>query len=205
MLNLKGFYHKIKNTNFNFKFSPDRLKNSIKSSLPQWMENQIESELSFFSKTGVNIDAIEYTISECIKLKNKPQIVRIIIKNNKILIKNYMPNKYHPRFIRLINFLRACLNCFKCPNVDLLYAIDDSYDEKCWLEKTLAPMFVISKKNGNNKAVLFPHIEWISQNDQLLETIEQYNNKYPWEKKKLKAYWVGGSSGAQDKIENNLR
>ncbi len=203
ILNLKGLYNIAKKSNSNFELDGDILKQKI---IPKWMEKQIEKDLQPFVREKIDSEKMQQTIQNLKKIKkNKPQIIHIKIYKNNISLKKIMPVKFHPRFIRFINFLNSCLKVINFPDVEFLYSIDDLYEDANWLKNIHVPIFVISKTKENKQVVLFPHIEWFSQNSLLLHKITQNNKRYEWENKKSQAYWTGSSSGNQKTMEDNLR
>ncbi|NGX34828.1 MAG: hypothetical protein K1060chlam1_01185 [Candidatus Anoxychlamydiales bacterium] len=213
--NLKGFYLAIRKDNFNFQISKKNLDEKI-NNFPTWMENQINSEFKNCEFKNCEFKNCEFTNSENIKneidqtiqnlkdqnLLKEAEIVKVKIKNNKIRYKNFLHLKLHPRFVRFQNFMQKSKKFIKFPDTVFLYSIADSIDNPKLLECLKAPVFCISKKQSNNKVILFPHIEWMEKNDLLLDSISKAAVHLNWDQKKPQAFWRGATTGYLELAKN---
>ncbi|NGX64102.1 MAG: hypothetical protein KR126chlam6_01527 [Candidatus Anoxychlamydiales bacterium] len=199
--NLKGLYLAVKKDNFDFHISSNELDEKIQK-FPSWMNKQINDDFKFFSKKN-DIDKTIQNLKNQNLLK-KAQLLKVKIKNNKVKYKNYLPTKFYPRFIRFHYFLQKLLKVKNLPDVEFLYSIADSIDDDDILNCLEAPIFCISKKQTNQKVILFPHIEWMSKNDVLLDSICKAALHLSWSQKQSLAFWRGTTTGFLD-IEKNER
>jgi hypothetical protein len=206
ILNLKGIYNKIKKDNLFYKFDK-KLYEEKKNSFPKFFLEEIERESNYWQKNKFSKKAIDITVKNLLeKFPDKRcNFVRVKIIDNKLYIQNYLKAKFHPRFVRFENFFKKALQNIKFEDVDFLYTILDSFDEPSWLECLKAPMFCISKKENNNKVILFPHIEWMQKNDSLIDQIKKKSNEIGFDNKINKAFWVGSSTGNFLDINQNER
>jgi hypothetical protein len=206
ILNLKGIYNKIKKDNFFYKFDK-KLFEEKKNSFPKFFLEEIEREFNYWQKNKFSKKDIDITVKNLVeKFPDKRcNFVRIKIIDNKLFIQNYLKAKFHPRIVRFENFFKKALQNIKFEDVDFLYSILDSFDEPSWLECLKAPIFCISKKKGNDKAILFPHIEWMQKNDCLIEQIKKKSKEIDFDNKVNQAFWVGSSTGNFSDINKNER
>jgi len=200
---LSGIWHQLKKSNYYFKVSEKKIT-EIMSKFPYWQKKQINNEFLSFKDEKIDVDQ---TLENLKKNKNflKLELLKITIKENKIFYENYLKNKFHPRFIRLKNFLKRCSKLFAFPNITFLYSISDTLDDFDISNKLKAPIFCISKKmnsNISNKIILFPHIEWIEKNDKLIDSIKKEAVKISWDKKKDQVFWRGTSTGFENLNKN---
>jgi hypothetical protein len=206
ILNLKGIYNKIKKYNYNFRFDKSIFEEK-KNNFPKFFLEEIEREFSHWKKNKFCRRDIDITVKNLLeKFPDKRcNFIRIKIIDNKLYIQNFLKTKFHPRLIRFENFFKKTLQNIKFEDIDFLYSIHDSFEEPSWLECLKAPMFCISKKKGNNKVILFPHIEWMQKNDVLIDQIKKKSAEINFESKINKAFWVGSSTGNFLNINQNER
>jgi Glycosyl transferase family 90 len=200
--NLKGLYLSLKKDNFYFQISQAKLNDKI-NNFPSWMEESIQYEIKNFQKNSLDIDKTIQNLKDQ-NLLQKAQVVKVIIKNNKISYKNYLSPKLHSRFIRLNSFLKRASSHIHLPEAIFLFSISDSLDDQNILDCLQAPVFCISKKINNDKVILFPHVEWLSKNDFLLKSISKTSIDLTWENKLNIAFWRGSTTGALN-LEKNER
>ncbi|MFA6119430.1 MAG: glycosyl transferase family 90 [Parachlamydiales bacterium] len=206
LLNLKGFYHKIAKSNFNFKVEREKLNDAIRS-IPEWQKSQVEEELNFSKHIFSEDDSLALINKTIINLRNanllnEASLVKISIKDNRVSYESFLVDKFHPRFIRFRNFMKKILDFIKLSDTTFLYSISDTLDDPKILNLLEAPVFCISKKNGNNKIILFPHIEWMSKNDGFIEAICKADLQCPWNEKINKVFWRGVDTGFENFEEN---
>ena len=200
--NFKGIFLAFKKDNSDFDISVTKLSEK-QQKFPSWMEKQIEDEFKHFKNKKINIDK---TIKN-LKKKNlltQASLVRVKIHKNKIKYQNYLPVKFHPRFVRLQQFFKKCRAKIDFPDSDFLISIEDSFDDKNIIACLEAPVFCISKKNKNNKVILFPHVEWMTKNNYLFDKECKTALHLDWKSKVNKAFWIGSSTGYKN-LEKNER
>ena len=205
IINLKGIYNFFKKSNFYFKIDMKLLEEKNKK-FPDWMKDQIENDFKFWKEKEYSKKNIYQTIENFKRKKilKDVQVIIVKIKNNNISYKNFLPQKFHPRFIRLHFFMKKILQNKKFSDVEFLYSIHDLFENPIWLECLEVPIFCISKKKENKKVILFPHVEWMSKNENLIQNICKAALQIPLEKKINIAYWIGSSTGDEN-LENNER
>jgi len=200
--NLQGLVLALKKDNYKFLIDKTKLNEKL-NNFPLWMENNIDQEIKYFENKKNNIDQTILNLKKQ-NLLQSSELIRVQIKNNKVKYQNFLTIKFHPRFIRFHNFLKRCLKVIKLPNIDFLYSIHDSFDDEKWLDLLKAPIFCISKLKGNSNVVLFPHVEWMQKNDELLKNLCKAALHQPWDKKTNQAFWRGTTTGFDD-LEKNER
>ncbi len=198
--NLSGIYLAFKNDNYRFVLSKEKINDKLQN-FPSWMKDQIDEDFSYFSNKR---NDIKVTIDNFKKngFLKEAQLVRIKILNNKFEYQNFLPVKFHPRFIRLQNFFKTASKAIKFPDVEFLYSIHDSFDNDKWLECLRSPIFCISKLKDNKNVILFPHIEWMQKNEFLLNSICKAALHFDWNNKINKAFWRGAITGFEDLKKN---
>lgn len=174
---------------------------SVLQNFPAWMNEQIENDFQYFLNKQ---NDVEGTIENFKRLGclSSAQLVRIKIKNNKFRYQNFLPVKFHPRLVRLLNFFKRASKAVQFPDCDFLYSLHDSFDNTKWLDCLKTPVFCISKLKGNNKTVLFPHVEWMEKNDKLLDLVCKAALQFNWDKKIKKAFWRGTITGSEEPRKN---
>lgn len=194
--NLSGLYWFCKKDNYNFSLSKEKL-DKISNDFPEWLDDQIIDDFNFFFGKSNDIDGTieNFKKGDCLK---SALLIKIIIKNNKFSYQNFLPAKFHPRFIRLRNYFNNVLKYVKFPDVEFLYSIHDSFENQKWLDLLKCPLFCISKLKGNNKIILFPHVEWTQKNEYLIKDICKAALHFVWNNKIGKAFWRGSITGHAD-------
>lgn len=177
----------------------------ISSSPPSWMVRQISNDLSSFS------------------LKTSPENTRrvffedpqqslfyylIYVSINGKEVRCLPPEGFHrsaPLFIkaRLKRVERALqwLARFGILKVDFLLSLHDAVGRHPFE----IPVFSFSKdRNLDEKVILMPDDEALGGHSHLLDQVKRGTCAYPWDEKKEKGFWRGGTTGEQVEFERFL-
>jgi len=201
LINNYRTYFAIKKYFSQLTLSKETIEKKIQN-IPNWLNEQIEENFKYFVNKKNDIDGTIENFKKFGLLKSA-LLIKIKIKNNKISYKNFLPFKYHPRIASLNFFLKNILKIIKFPNVEFLYSIHDyfEYVDK-WQDCLKCPVFCISKLKDKNKVILFPHIEAIRTNENLMNSSFETFPGIEWNKKINKIFWRGTNTGFDDLNKN---
>ncbi len=168
---------------------------------PEWMLEQIQEDMSFFSKKDLYPKHIEKYFSSASK---DEKLVHFQIKNNKIYLNwNWGNEEGIDRLKKVCGQLKRASKRTKLPDVDFLLTVHDGVSMPTDYEEGKVPLFGFSKEVGT-AAVLFPDpLTYSFANKGLLALQKaQRKSQFKWEEKEEKAFWRGGTTGGDFTLEN---
>lgn len=159
-----------------------------------WMDKQIQEDLSFFSKEDLNPERLNTSYNY---LPKEEQLVHFQIKNNQIYwrCKNYSVGK--ERIRKTCNMLYKASKKQPLADVDFILCFDDSPLELNKNQRpTYLPLFSYSKK-AEHGGILFPDpaSEEFSRRDRRVVQRAKFNPKNYWKNKKEMTFWRGEALG----------
>lgn len=162
-----------------------------------WMDKQIKRDLVAFEEEGISLEMLEKTLQNILASPEKgyAYLIHYKIINNKITFWSPTLRENHPRIINFINFITEIAKHMKLPDVEFLLCAGDSFERPIFLESCQVPIFCIAKRTHNNKVLLFPETEYLSNRVHLFSAILHANSIHTWENKISKAFWRGSTTG----------
>lgn len=170
------------------------LQNKIKGKVPQWITNQIASDLE--GASPITHDMFEETFRNY-----RGYIGRYTIVNGKIDVQFNRSDWYTCPITPFMTFLLEELNNYvKLPNVDFLIVLDD----KVFTDQCLVPILGFCKKINEKNILLVPDYQvfhtlqldsslcFVEYN--ILNKISEGIKLYPWTEKTQKAIWRGADT-----------
>ncbi len=179
-------------------------KSISQSGNQQWMEDQIQEDLSFFSKEDLNPERIG-TSFENAPLGQK--LVHFQIKEGKIYWKRNWENEESlDRIVKVCKALSLVNNRSLLPNADFLLTVNDGmgYLSSDQDQNQYLPIFAFAKKAESKNAILIPDplSEIFSRTRVKSFGLEKMKPKNFWSQKIEKAFWRGGTTGGQYVADN---
>lgn len=159
---------------------------------PQWMQNQINTDLVSFSV--ITPQMLDTVMDES---KANGQLVRYHIKDKKLFIDDTSHIVLLKRLEMLNQSLSDLVEIVALPDVDFIVSLHDAIDHL-----TLnGPVFAFAKRIDSNKIVLLPDFEALSESSsRLLGEVEEGIKKFPWPEKSSLGYWRGVTTGGSSTI-----
>ncbi len=164
---------------------------------PSWMLEQIREDLLPFSSLEPSYHKIvDDMMQKAQAIGFSGLFVCCRIFNNQVFFTGDCgQTSQHPRFFFMFNSLSDLCKTVAVPNVCFIFTLDDvgsDYD-------FIVPLFSYAKTRSVKEGVLIPDFEALHTGfvSSLLNQVQQGIIKYPWEKKKSKAYWRGSTTGGE--------
>jgi hypothetical protein len=181
---------------YGLELSWEKIRAKLQQPLPDWMQSQIEEDLSPFYEVGVKSEAIDSTIRDVYNIPSGrlATFVRYRIKDNKIDLET-SSDPSDARITWVVEVLEEMAEHLGLPSLDFLVALWDSYDNPLFLQQTHCPVFTICKLQGNKRGVLFPEFRFFSYRLQMFNGISWTSQNSLWEQKIDLAFWRGMTSG----------
>lgn len=151
-----------------------------------WMDRAVEQEFEAFEKEGISKELLEKTWEPC---KKKPEFRRYRILGGQVFGEEG----------RIKRLLIRMMEKYPVPDVDFIYYYEDrlkpSFFKRSRFRKA-APIFVSAKHRSLKRAILFS--DWLYDIDDqaagwnfLIRTLNDSQDRWPWEKKTAKLFWRG--------------
>lgn len=157
---------------------------------PEWMVQRIKRDFAPFAQTGISDEMLSQTMRITLA-KDYLTCVRYRIKNNVLSIP--YPHRASCRRFAWIN--RALWNLCKqapIPDVEFIICLEDAIDRI----DLPGPVLAFAKHVDSHQVVLMPDMDALSSRiPKLLADVRRGIKRYPWEKKKDKAFWRGATTG----------
>lgn len=165
----------------------------------EWMGDQIQEDLSWYSKEDLNPSRIEASYNTT---SNEEQMVHFQIKDNQIYWKTNWEGKGKDRLRKLCIMLSLVRKQKALPDVDFLITTHDGIITKC-IEQKYLPIFTFAKKKGVH-AILFPDplSENFSRRERKRLQRARLKPQNYWKNKKEIAFWRGGTTGGNFLMNN---
>lgn len=178
----------------------ERLEEKIaKNTPPQWMLEQISSDLASFPHNSITKEMID-RVMENKKLVKKEALVRCTITNNHLSYT--FPEGYRTSnglLLTLKGLLELCIRA-DLPDLDFVFSIKDYYHDH---PDVPIPVLTYSKDPAiGSRSVLIPDSEALEGNYVLLHQVQHGISEFPWKKKKELAFWRGATTGGRYTKEN---
>lgn len=166
-------------------------KKACEKRAPSWMYEQIKEDLAPFSQLDVTTAAMDLLWQDQMNQSTLGGLLRVKITNNQVTLLTNRPG--HPRVDYLKQGLEMLVNWATLPNVDFLISLEDSLDGV----SLAIPIFVFANDpKRSSRVILIPDFEIFSgKNQDLLQSVQRANRRYPWNKKIEKCIWRGSMTG----------
>lgn len=163
--------------------------NILKNEPPKWMLEQIQEDLTPFSKEELSSQNLDNIIKIDEARGHPNYLVRYKIINNKV----YMSAEFsHNRAQFLLSAFKKLASMTRLPAVDFIVSLHDSLDNS----DLPGPIFSFAKNPGLAKQIiLMPDFEALLGYQENMKIIERGNAKYPWHSKLNQAIWRGAMTG----------
>ncbi len=164
---------------------------------PEWMLNQIASDLSPFS-SGITREMLRGMMRQA---ENQGQLVYYRIEDNQVSVVETGKVLATERLEEMTHALQTLCAIAPLPNMDFILCLHDAVVGI----NISAPVLAFAKDKDSHKVILIPDFDALSnQSAHLLHTVEHAIKKYPWNKKVSKAFWRGATTGGELSKENFL-
>lgn len=160
---------------------------------PDWMREQIESDLMPFRKEGITSEKLEAIW----KSTNPKKMLLLRITADKGRLKTFAPAavKNPVRFNAVISAFELLNRIKSFPDFDLIVTVHDSYNGA-------DPILTFAKNKNSPGAILIPDFEALGGYDTLTRKVLNANMQYPWDSKIKQGFWRGSSTGGTFTMEN---
>lgn len=165
----------------------------VREEPPQWMLNQIDSDLASYKLTGITQDSLDRLVA----VTAREETVRFHIESNQI---SYVGGHrdcqfYQQHLSAVVGALETLAEVVSLPDVDFVVNVNDYAIHRD--DPTLAPLLVFSKNKYDASQVLIPDPEALKGYSKLTKKIIVASKKSPWRKKKNVAFWRGATTGGR--------
>lgn len=186
-----------------------RLETAISKEPPEWMMQQINQDLSPYTKSGITRASLD-KLMEVAKGELTEMTVRFQITDGQV---TYTCNDayfikfpdhasfFHSRINVVVPAIKKLANSINLPNVDFIITVNDfAYTRN---DLSLAPIFVFSKNKYIENHILFPDSDALCNYYNVESSIIESSKNTPWENKINKVFWRGGTTdGCYDNIRD---
>jgi len=174
----------------------DTIRSKLENPMPEWMQEQIQEDLSPFYQRGVRKEDIDATIRDVGQIPSGylASFVRYTIKDNVVSFSSSCDHS-DVRILHVVEVLNDMASNLGLPDLDFLVSLWDSYDNPLFLEKTYCPVFTMCTLKGNQCGVLYPEFRFFDYRRRVTNDIEWTSDRSHWDDKIEKAFWRGMSSG----------
>lgn len=155
---------------------------------PAWMLEQIKADLSSYQERGISLESLD-TFFQGKRIRDL-SLVRFKIQEGRLSIcadEKIAESRPYRHVVEAIKKLHALSSL---PDVDFIISLEDTIESA-----TGCPLFVFAKKKEVSSLVLVPDFKALTGYPTLRKTIEEGNQRYPWEKKASQAIWRGATTG----------
>lgn len=170
-----------------FAFSKKLCLKKIQRGLPSWGIEQIRKDLLPFHEKGVTKEQID----QLMKADPIDCLLRCQIKNRKIQFSKNRSLDSDLRAETVSKALTLLNRMIALPDLDFVVCLEDFITRR----NGKIPCFAFAKDKQQVGAILIPDFEALAGYDDLVDEILKLNGKFPWKKKKTKAFWRGATTG----------
>jgi hypothetical protein len=163
---------------------------------PAWMSEQIREDLSGIEPSELASE----TLSKGMAFSSEELfLVRYRINKLEVFEEYHSSKEGHPRLKDFKQSLQDLLSCLPMPDLDFVVCLADSIDSA----DLSAPVFAFAKSLFHKKKIiLVPDFEALQHTEPVLKSVLKGIKKYPWDKKKSKAFWRGACTGGTFNLDN---
>ncbi len=178
------------------------LQKKLAGEPPEWMLEQIKTDLARFSKEGISKSLIDETFQG--ERIEKYSLIRFTIKDGSLVFSLSEKHLDGRHFRHLLASMKKLNELVKLPDMDFVLSLEDGFD--CTPKGfPISPCFVFAKSNRANNFILMPDFKAFGGYGKLRQQILDGNRKFSWEKKNSQAFWRGSTtSGFFQKDNWNL-
>lgn len=173
------------------------LKKRAEQAPPAWMLEQIQAD---FAKVATE-DLKQEKLDASMKNSSPLLLVQYQIKGNKLSWKMDPRVEKHPRTNYYRKSLQNLMAVLPLPDMEFIISLGDSVDGA----NLAAPVFAFARDTRvDQKVLLIPDFEALQKSGRWLGRAEKGIKKYPWNKKKAKAFWRGAATGGTFNLDTFL-
>ena len=167
------------------------LKRKLENPPPQWMLDQINSDLEGYRPNGISSQMLdEGFYSKDLECR---QLVRFSIKDRSLTVACHETHRKSHHLEELVTAVNKLNELVVLPDIDFIISLQDGFIKDSSLPHT--PWFVFAKSTDNDTHLLIPDLMALRGYPQIRETIEEGRRKISWEAKKELAFWRGATTG----------
>ena len=156
------------------------------------MREQIQEDISGVVSDDLTDEKLAKT------MEKKLLLARYTIRDGKLSL----TAPQHPRSNYLKKSLQELMEVTTLPNMDFIIALEDAVDGA----QLPAPVMAFAKDSTlKEKVLLIPDFDALQKNEKTVEKVHKAIEKYPWSKKKEKAYWRGAATGGTFNLDTFLQ
>lgn len=166
----------------------DLFQKKLAQKPPDWMMNQIHSDLHAYEITGIS----KYSLDQFFQGKQVQDLnlIRFTIKDRCVSFSLSTKNLEHRQFRHILTAIEKLNELVVLPDVDFILSLEDGFTQEVGV-----PLFVYAKAKTASSLVLMPDFKALTGYPTLRQKITKGNKKWPWEKKTDKAFWRGCTTG----------
>lgn len=160
---------------------------TIANGIPEWMETQIERDLSFFKDKPISLEELSQVYR---KRGERLQAVKFTIQDNQVILDNdFIHDKMHmDRIVRYVKALTKLCKTVGMPNMTFLLSVNDGLNAREGV-----PIFAMCKTDSD-QILLLPDYEILDSRYQVLCRGDIMKADFPWESKNDKLMWRGSTA-----------
>jgi hypothetical protein len=155
---------------------------------PEWVLQQIHADLDTYKETGISKSLLDAFFEG--KTIQTLKLIRFTIKDRQVSCSLSPNNLEHRQFRHLLAAFEKLNQLTVLPDVDFILSLHDGFSGNLDV-----PLFVYAKSEVANSLVLMPDFKALTGYPYLREEMEQGSQKWSWDKKLLKAFWRGSTTG----------
>ena len=166
----------------------DVFEKKLASGAPSWCLEQIHSDLSAYEKTGITKEMLNQLFRG--ELINELSLARFTIVNGHLSFAIGEKLLESRQFRHILAAIKKIHELDPLPDIDFIISLED-----CINEEKGCPLFVFAKTKEAKSLVLIPDFKALTGYSTLRKTMQTGSEKFPWEKKKQRAFWRGSTTG----------
>jgi len=186
---LSHYKHKSRNPfQVNIPLNVSLFEQKLAKEPPEWMIQQIQSDLNSYEKTKISKDALDlFFQGERIRNLN---LIRFTLQNRQISCSLDESHLESRQFRHILAAIKKLNQLTVLPDVDFIVSLEDGFTEELGI-----PLFVYAKAKTVSSLILMPDFKALTGYPTLRKQIEKGNQKWPWQDKITKAFWRGSTTG----------
>jgi hypothetical protein len=162
----------------------DVFQKKLASGAPSWHLEQIHSDLSAYEKTGITKEMLNQLFRG--ELINELSLARFTVVNGHLCFAIGEKLLESRQFRHILAAIKKMHEISPIPDIDFIISLED-----CINEEKGCPLFVFAKtKRGK-----IPDFKALTGYSTLRKTMQTGSEKFPWEKKKQRAFWRRSTKG----------
>ena len=171
------------------------LKEKLSAEPPEWMQKQIDRDLSSYSLGLTSAMLDQAFLGDKIRAFS---LVRFKIKNGHLSFSHDERHLYSRHFRELLACIQKLNEQVALPDVDFIISLEDGFDSN----PDLGPCFVFAKRKQVESLILVPDIKAMTGYSRLRKIIHEASQTMPWKDKISKTFWRGSSTGGRFTLDN---